>query len=100
MRSFLVATCAAITCIVSGQASAAEEWFFASPESMPDLVAQGYSIVGYSTMEEASTESHRAFISHRFVLQKDTSVYLCTQRRYYLEGESESVGCFRLREPW
>ena len=74
----------------------AADWFKADKEvSMPSLVADGYQVVGFSVLPEKSRVMD--VTAYRFVLQKETSVYLCTDKT--TGSSSVLLNCFRLVEP-
>ncbi|MDP1997248.1 MAG: hypothetical protein Q8J90_08610, partial [Gallionella sp.] len=75
MKAFAIALLVAAP-ITAG----AVEWWEAksAPETLPQLVAAGYQIVGFTTLAERSTMMDLKV--NRYILQKNTSAYICVEK--------------------
>lgn len=86
-----------ILALVAGSATAAEDWWEKSGESLPSLVRQGYRVVGYSTITEQAMMA--TMISFRYVLQKDDKVAFCVEKVIMRGGDEPMMAnCYQLRQ--
>ncbi len=79
--------------------SAAEtrNWWRPTSSQLPELVAQGYQVVGYSALPEASRIMD--IRSFRYVLQKEASVAYCVEKVPTMAVEAAMTACYLLVAP-
>lgn len=81
--------------LMAGTAGAAEQWWEPSQETLPHLVAEGYTVAGFAMNNESNAVMH--LVAYRYILQKDASVYLCTEKAIVNGTETAVSACYRLK---
>ena len=75
----------------------AADWWVASERGMPDYVADGYQVVGFAVVPEASRVM--PLLAMRYVLQKGASVVACTEKYSATTIDVVLANCYELRKP-
>lgn len=76
----------------SGLFAQSDDHWIESDQSLRGLITSGYEIKGFNTV------AVRRVLTHRYLLQKDTSLYMCSDS-YSAQGSSVSLSskCRMLR---
>lgn len=89
-----------VVALAGGQATAGDGWWTDSTETMPSLVGQGFEVVGYATYKGASGLGGSDMTFIRYVLQKGTSVFQCTENLLATPmGRKATTACQVLAAP-
>lgn len=78
-------------------ALSAEDWWVKTGESLPSLISNGYSIIGFSSLFEPNRLMDVKV--NRYVLQKETSVYLCIEKLASATADVVVADCYALKTP-
>lgn len=67
----------------------ADDWWIPTSKSLPDLLDEGYVLVGFSSDTPAMGVGSTT--SHRYILSKDTVMAFCYE--HVVGGKTRTKGC-------